>query len=513
MNRTAKPALGGGLKLAAQALRPPADIVLPCQTSFIGGRWLQANADRRLNVVDPATGETRCELSPASTVDAEQAINAARKTFDTGLWSSWPATQRMALLHRVADLIEQRRSEFAWREAVNVGTLYRDAFTVSVPHAAKLFRYYAGLCQQLEGRIKPVEPTPLARDSLALVAREPLGVVAAFTPYNLPLALSAAKLAPALAAGNTIVHKPSPMAVLSVCALAGVLQEAGVPDGVYNLLVGAGAEVGELITRSQKVDAISFTGSTATGRRIAADAAQTVKRLHLELGGKSAHIVLADADLDRAANQTFLGAFWNKGEVCAAGSRLLVDRTVLEPFLSRLRTRIGRARIGNPLDPRSDIGPLANPEALERVRSITRRAVDSGLRAAVGADVEDTLREGYFAPLTLLTDVPDWHPAFQTEIFGPVATVTPFDNPEQAISLANVTDYGLGAGIQTSDLAKGLRLAKRLHAGVVWINTWHQYDVTTPFGGWKQSGYGVEDGHEGLDVYLRYKTVWASLDS
>lgn len=376
---------------------------------------------------------------------------------------------------------------------------------IDVATAAEMIEYYGTLAGSVEGSVRSTG-TPM----MAYTRREPLGVVAAITPFNFPLVLSVSKIAPALAAGNAVVHKPSEETPLTALRMAELLTEAGVPEGIITVLTG-GAETGSALTADPRVDKVAFTGSTAVGRLIAAAAGESLQHVTVELGGKSANIIFADADIEAAIGTAINGFVYNTGQFCMAGSRLLVERPVYEQVVQAVAGGSGHVPVGDPFDEGTVIGPMTGERHLEKVLSFVQRAEADGVRVlGAGADTSPT-SGGWFARPTVLADVAQDSPYVQEEIFGPVLTVQPFDTEDEAIELANGTSYGLAAGLQTGDVTRAHRVAERLRAGLVWVNGWGVLDVAMPIGGYKASGHGRECGPEGLDEYLQTKSVLISL--
>jgi aldehyde dehydrogenase (NAD+) len=349
------------------------------------------------------------------------------------------------------------------------------------------------------------------RDLKIITRREPLGVVAAITPFNFPLTLSVTKIAPALAAGNTVVHKPASDTPLTALAFAQLALDAGLPEGVYNLVTGPGGSLGDALVRHPAVDKVAFTGSTAVGQSIIRSGAATMKHTTMELGGKSPNIIFADADLDYAVEAAFWGIFWNKGEVCVAGSRLLVERPVYDAVVERLAKKAKEAVLGDPLDPATVIGPMASRAEYDKVVSYVEAGKASAARLVAGGATRKINGKGLFVEPTVFADVKNDEKIAREEIFGPVLPIIPFDGEDEAVRIANNTPYGLASGIQTGDMRRALRLAERIKAGTVWLNTWHKYHPNAPFGGFKMSGYGREQGPEAFESYTQYKTIWANL--
>jgi aldehyde dehydrogenase (NAD+) len=385
---------------------------------------------------------------------------------------------------------------------------YHDFRETIMPHCSGLFRFFGGLAMSaMNGGYRE----SYEADLRILTRREPLGVVAAITPFNFPLALSCSKIAPALAAGNVIVHKPASDTPLTALALAQVALDAGVPEGAYNLVTGPGGSIGDILIKHPKVDKVAFTGSTSVGQHIISNSADTLKHLTMELGGKSPNIVFADADLDAALQAAFWGIFWNKGEVCVAGSRILVERPIYDEFVERLAAMARGAVMGDPLDPKTQIGPIASRAEYDKVLRYIQAGKESSARLVAGGGTRKVNGRGLFIEATVFADADNSDKLSQEEIFGPVVPLIPFEGEEEAVHLANDTPYGLAAGIQIGDIRRALRLADRINAGTIWLNTWHKYHPNAPFGGFKMSGYGREQGAEALESYTQYKTVWANL--
>jgi aldehyde dehydrogenase (NAD+) len=481
---------------------------------FIGGEWVDSASRLTTTTINPATEEPITTVARAGGADATRAAAAAARAFRESGWATLRGSERAKVLHQVADLIEQNAHELAYRESVDMGFLYDEALHLVVPHIANMFRYYAGWTTKLDGSVRPVEPVPgfPAERLLTFTRREPLGVIAAITPFNFPLILSVSKIAPALAAGNCVVHKPASDTPLSALKLAEIIDAAGVPAGVYNTVTGPGSEVGDALVNSTDVDKIAFTGSTAVGRGLARAGADTFKHVTLELGGKAPNIVFADADLDHAAPLAYIACMWNKGEVCVAGSRLLVQEPIIEEMLARLKALAAQAVIGDPLDPRTTVGPLASKAEFDKVVGYIQDARAEGIPLLTGGGTRTVNGKGWFVEPTIFGPTDNARRIAREEIFGPVLTVIPFATLEQAVELANDTPYGLASGVQTSDYRTALQVAERIKAGTVWLNTWHHYDPSAPFGGFKQSGYGREHGPESLDAYTQVKTIWLELE-
>ncbi len=471
---------------------------------FIGGQWTPAASGRERAIVDPATGEQVTQVPDSAAVDVERATATARRAFDEGPWATMHPRDRGRVLLRAADLLRQKAAAIAAVESLDVGKPITFTTYVDIPTAIDLFEYYGTLATSIEGAARSTRIP-----ALAYTRREPIGVVGAITPFNFPLILSSSKIAPALAAGNTLVHKPAEETPLSALLLAQVLQEAGLPDGVYNVVTGA-APAGEALLRDPRVDKIAFTGSTQVARIVARTAAESLKKLTLEAGGKAANIIFADANIP-AAIETAIKAFvFNTGQFCMAGTRLLVERPVYEDVLAALAGACPHIPVGDPFAPSTVIGPMAGQRHRDKVQGYLEAARKEGVRV-LGGNGTLPAGGGCFLSPSILADVSQDSRYVQEEIFGPVLTVQTFSTEDEAVALANGTSFGLAAGLQTGSVARAHRVAARLRAGIVWVNGWAMLDSAMPFGGCKQSGYGRETGPEGLDEYLQTKSVIVSL--
>lgn len=471
---------------------------------FINNEWRPASTGARFPVVNPATEEVIAEVAEASPDDVDAAVKAARDCFESDAWRSLSARQRGALLYRAADLLEERLEEMSRLETLHNGKPLFES-RIDVEMTIETLRYYAGWADKITGRTIPVDG-PFFTYTL----REPVGVVGAIVPWNFPLNLASWKFAPALAAGCTVVLKPASETPLTALAMAEIMQQAGFPPGAFNVVCGGGSTVGAQLVRHPGVDKIAFTGSTAVGKEIMREAAGTVKRVTLELGGKSPNIIFADADLKAAVRGAHNGIFYGKGEVCAAGSRLLVERSVHDQVVEELAERARKLVPGDPLDRNTRLGPVVSKKQQEIVLGY----IEAGKKEAkliAGGNPAKVNGRGYYVEATIFDDARPGMKIVDEEIFGPVLAVLTFDDLEEGIELANRTMYGLAAGIWTRDIQKAHRVARAIKAGTVWVNTYNFYDAAAPFGGYKQSGFGRELGREALEAYTEVKTVWVGL--
>jgi acyl-CoA reductase-like NAD-dependent aldehyde dehydrogenase len=473
---------------------------------YVDGEWVDAAGGGRFEVVNPATGEVIATVPDAGPADVERAVDAARRTFDRGDW--WPRTserERGRILLRAAEIVRREHERLARLETTDCGKPIGEA-REDIAEVAFMFEYYGGWATKVHGEIPPVGP-----DALSLVVKEPMGVVAAITPWNYPMMMAVQKLAPAIAAGCTVVLKPAEQTPLTALELPKILEEAGLPRGVLQVVTGFGETAGAPLVASAKVDKVGFTGSRDVGRLVMRSSADTLKRVTLELGGKSPNIVFADADFEAAVQGSCNGIFWNQGEICSAGSRVLVEASIFDDALAAMAERAERARLGNGLDERTTMGPLVSAEQLERVQSymeIGRREAE--LVVAGKLPTDERLAGGYFATPAIFQAANDATIA-REEIFGPVMTVIPFRDPEEVVRLANDTDYGLAAAVWTRDVKKALNTARALRAGIVWVNDSQPAPTEAPWGGYKQSGIGRELGAHGIEDYLEAKHIYLNL--
>ena len=471
---------------------------------YIGGQWVESASGATFKTINPATEKPLTEIAEGRAEDVDRAVKAARAAFTSGDWPKMSPADRGRLIWKIGDLIESRLKEIAEVETLDSGKTITEASRVDVPMAADCFRYFAGWATKIEG-----ETIPVRAPCLNYTIREPLGVIGQIIPWNFPILLAAWKVAPALAAGNTIVLKPAEQTPLTALRLAKIAEEAGLPPGVLNVVTGFGNTAGAALVDHPDVDKIAFTGSTAVGQEIMRRAAGTLKRVTLELGGKSPNIVLADADLDAAVRGATNGIFFNKGEVCTAGSRLFLEESLHEPFLDRLATHVGKLQQGDPLHPKTRVGPQVSEAQMNRVLSYIDKGSSEGARLVCGGARPSGT--GYFVQPTIFDGVRNSMTIAREEIFGPVLSVIRFKDLDEALQAANDTAYGLAAAVWTRDIKKAHQAARRLRAGTVWINTYGLYDNAMPFGGYKMSGFGRELGHHGLMEYTQTKSVWVDL--
>ncbi len=476
--------------------------------NFLDGRWVPAQSGAEREILNPADNSVLASAAESGTADAEAAIAAARRAFDRGPWGRSTGPERAALLFAVADLVEKHAEELARLDTLNNGKPLREA-RYDAADAAGCFRYYAGLAN------KPTGQTYSTGDPnmLCLTVREPIGVCGQIIPWNYPLLMAAWKLAPALAAGNCCILKPSELTPLSAVRLFELLAEAGFPEGVVNLLLGAGSPAGEVLAASHEVDKIAFTGGTVTGRKVMLAAAGNLKKISLELGGKSPNIVFADADFEVALEYALFAIFAGQGEVCSAGSRLLLERSLVAEFLPRLASAAGSIVVGNGLDEATEMGPLISRAHQQKVLGLIEagRAEGAELLCGGGALNDPAHERGNFVAPTIFANVPRGARIEREEIFGPVLTVQLFDHEDEAVEMANDTVYGLAGGVFTRDGAKAHRVIRRLRAGITWINTYHPTFNEAPWGGYKQSGLGRELGTYGYEAYTEVKQINVNL--
>ncbi len=485
-----------------------ASAIAPRNELFIDGRFVAAASGRTFDDIAGRDGSLITSVAEGATEDVDRAVAAARNAFDDRRWADRSPADRKRVLLRLAELIRANTEELALLESLDVGKPIRDTLAVDVPSAAKTIQWYAETIDKLYGEIGPTGP-----DALSLVTREPIGVVAAIVPWNYPLVITAWKLGAALATGNSVVLKPASQSPLSALRLAELASEAGLPDGVLNVVTGPGAVIGAALARHQGVDKIAFTGSTEVGKSLLRAVGESdVKAISLELGGKSPQVVLADVgDIDAAASAIGWGIFYNSGQTCNAGSRLIVHRSVREALVGRI-AELGRELTpGEPLDPATKLGSMVDERQMDKVLGYVRLGEEEGARVVAGGMRVREDSGGYFIPPTILDGVDNRWRVAREEIFGPVLTVTEFEDEADALRIANDTPYGLAAGLWTRDVNKAHRLSRAIRAGVVWVNTFDASDITVPFGGYKQSGFGRDKGMAAIDGYTQQKTTWFDL--
>ncbi len=470
---------------------------------YINGEWVNAQSEKTRDIVNPANGQVIAQAAEGDVEDARIAIQVAREAFDSGEWSDMPAVQRAGYLFAIANKLEERADEISRLETEDNGKPLRET-QFDVADAAACFRYYAGMATKPDGQTYHV-----ADPMQAMVVREPVGVCGLIVPWNYPLLMAVWKIAPALAAGNTIVFKPSEVTPVTAVKLFEIIEEVGIPKGVANLIMGAGATVGNELAESHFVDKVSFTGGTATGRSIMKAATGNIKKISLELGGKSPNIVFADADFETAVDYALFGIFANQGQVCSAGSRLLLQDSIYDRFIERLVERASKIRVGPGDDPSTEMGPLVSEVHMRKVLNYIEIGKQEGAKLVCGGNriTHNGLENGYFVEPTIFIDTTPEMRIVQEEIFGPVLAVQKFTDEAEAIQLANNTVYGLAGGVFTQDGAKAMRVIKKLRAGITWINSYHPTYNEAPWGGYKQSGIGRGLGTFGYDEFTEVKQI------
>ena len=474
---------------------------------FVGGQWQPPASGETYTTINPATEEVSAHVAKGDERDVDLAVQAARRAFDHGPWPRMAAAERARILWKLADLIGANLEEMARLESINTGKTLFDSGKVELPFAADVFRYYAGWTTKIHG-----DTLNLRDGAFTFTLRQPLGVVGAIVPWNFPFLLASWKIAPALAAGNTLVLKPASLTPLTALRFAELTQEAGLPEGVFNVVPGPGGKAGMALVRHPGVDKVAFTGSTDVGKGIMREAAGSLKRVSLELGGKSPNVVFADADMEAALRGAMTGIFYNKGEVCAAGSRLLVEQRIHDEFVGKLVDRVKTLKVGDPMDKTTRMGPVVSAQQLQTVLGYVEAGRREGATLAAGGErVRVGEGRGYFVQPTVFTGVSNGMRIAREEIFGPVLSVIPFKDADDAIAQGNETFYGLAAAVWTRDIGKALRAARALRAGTVWVNAYNLFDAALPFGGFKESGFGRELGQAGLDLYTEVKSVWVDL--
>jgi len=478
------------------------------QKMLINGKWVDSASGKTFPTYNPATGEVLSHVAEGDREDIDRAVKAARAAFEKGPWAKISPSERGRMMWRLADLIEKHTEEFAQLESLDNGKPLKIARIADLPLAVDHFRYYAGWATKIEGNTIPMG---LARQGSyhAYTVREPVGVVGQIIPWNFPLLMAAWKLGPALATGCCVILKPAEQTPLTALRLGELMQEAGFPDGVVNIVPGYGETAGAALAAHMDVDKIAFTGSTEVGKLIIHAAEGNLKKVSLELGGKSPNIVMDDADLETAIPGASMAIFFNQGQCCCAGSRLFVEKKIFDKVVDGISQAASKIRVRPGLDPESDLGPLVSEEQLNRVCGYLESGIKEGAKATTGGSREGD--KGYFVKPTVLVNTNDNMKVVKEEIFGPVVTATPFSDMNEIVTRANDTVYGLAAGVWTRDVKKAHAVASKLKAGTVWINCYNVFDAALPFGGYKQSGWGREMGHEVLKNYTEVKSVCSAL--
>ena len=473
---------------------------------FINGEWVDSVSGKTFDTLNPATEEILTSVAEGDKADIDLAVAAARKAFEEGPWKKTDARDRGKVLLRIMELIDKNREELALLETLDNGKPISETTNVDLPLVIDCFLYYAGWADKIHG-----ETIPVRGEFFNYTLREPVGVVGQIIPWNFPLLMAAWKIAPALACGNTVVLKPAEQTPLTALRLGEICQEAGLPDGVLNIVQGYGPTAGAALAEHMDVDKIAFTGAHTTGRIIMQAASKNLKRISLELGGKSPNIVFADSDIDSAVAGAMTGIFLNQGEICCAGSRLFLEKSIHEEFVDKLSNKAANIRVGNPEDAGTEMGAQVSKEQFDKILGYIDTGKQEGAKLVTGG--ERCGERGFFIRPTIFDAVDNNMKIAREEIFGPVVSAIPFDDVSEVVRQGNLSIYGLAAAVWTRDIKKAHRLARELKAGTVWINTYHTFDAASPFGGFKQSGFGRELGVHALELYTQVKSVWVNLGS
>jgi aldehyde dehydrogenase (NAD+) len=471
---------------------------------LIGGKWVPAASGKTFETANPANEQVLALVAEGDKADVDEAVKAARRAFEEGKWPKMSPHERTYCLLRIADCIEQHTDELAQLETLDNGKPLSQARTIDIPKSAETFRYYAGWCTKIYGETNPSDPS-----MFNYTLREPVGVCGQIIPWNFPLLMAAWKIAPALACGNTVILKPAEQTPLTALRLGELILEAGLPDGVVNIITGFGPGAGSSIAEHLDIDKVAFTGSTEVGKLILHASAANLKRVSLELGGKSPNIIFCDADLDSAVPSAMLGVFYNSGQVCSARTRIFAERGIYEDFVDKFVKASAGMTVGDPFDPETKMGPLVSREQFERVVNYVEVGRREGARLAAGGEAPTS--KGYFVKPTVFADVDNKMRIAREEIFGPVAAVIPFKDEDDAVLQGNDTVYGLAASLWTRDISRAHRVARAIKAGTVLINSQGGSDVISPFGGYKRSGFGRELGVHSLELYTQVKSVYVRL--